>query len=159
VTHPLQRYVATSGGRWVEVGRRQALKLRVWLSRWQLDEELIAGAMPTGRPALALRSEQLLDPEHRSSLATRIGCMIDEFDASQRRLSAAVPFDCDQVATARGELLALADALLTAETPDPGAVAMAVRLLRDTESALYGSSIDGALQRQAHTIRQLLVGE
>jgi len=85
--------------------------------------------------------------------------IVDDFDADRGWwLTAAVPFVRDQVAEARDTLLWLAEALLTAEEIHPRGVALATRLLTDPDSPLYVRSARGALQRQAQTALDQLVG-
>jgi hypothetical protein len=139
--------------------RRPALGVRVWISRRQLDEELIAGADPNSRPALALRTTQLLDPRLRRRLAATLERLIDEFDAHSPQLSAAVPFQRDQVAQARAVLPWLAYELRTAESIQPRGVAMVDRLLRDVTGPLYVRNPPAALQRRAQEIYDCLVGD
>ncbi len=139
--------------------RRQALRPRVLVSRWRLDQDLAAGVDSGSRPSLGLRADQLLRPRSRRRLANSLKRIVDDFDADRGWwLTAAVPFVRDQVAEARDTLLWLAEALLTAEEIHPRGVALATRLLTDPDSPLYVRSARGALQRQAQTALDQLVG-
>jgi hypothetical protein len=126
-------------------------------SRVQLDEELIAGAEPISRPELALRATQLLAPKVRRRLATRLERLIDEFDANRPQISAAVPFQRDQVREARAILPRLAYELRYADRAQPRCVAMVDRLVRDVTGPLYVRSPPGALHQRAQEIYECLV--
>lgn len=142
-----------------DLARRQALKLRVLVRRTQLDQEIAAGVDPGSRPALALRAAQLLRPRNRRRLAASLERLIEELDADRDWFSAAIPFLRDQVAEARGTLLSLARALRVAERIQPRGLAMVDRLLRDPDSPLYVRSARGALQLQARTALDCLLGQ
>ena len=102
--------VSAPGGL-VDLARRPALSLRVFVWRSRLDYELAAGADPGARPALALRAAQLVHPRHRRKAAACVERLVEEFDADRGWwFSAAIPFLRDQVAEARGTLLWLAEA-------------------------------------------------
>jgi hypothetical protein len=147
------------GRQLADLGRRSALELRVWVSRLQLDEELIAGAPSTSRPALALRATQLLDLKNRRRLAASLERLIDDFDSHSPQLSAAVPFQRDQVAEARAVLPWLAYELRTAENIQPRGVAMVDKLMRDTTGPLYVRGPRGALRCRAQEAYDCLVGD
>jgi hypothetical protein len=144
-----------------DLARRPALKLRVFIRRTRLDEELAEGIDPGSRPALALRAIQLVRPRYRRRLAGSVERIVADFDADRGFwLSAAVPFLRDQVAEARGTLLALANALRTAERVHPRGVALVSRLLLDPASSpLYVRSARGALQLKAQAALDCLLSE
>lgn len=149
------------GLRLTDLARRQVLRLQVLVSRTRLAWELADGADPASRPVLALRAEQVVRRRYRRRLATSLERLVDELDADRRPgLSAAIPFMRDQAAEARGTLLLIAGALRTAEHVYPRGVGMVDKLLCDPASSpLYVKSVRGALQLQAQTALDYMVGE
>jgi hypothetical protein len=137
--------------------RRALLAMRVRLSRWRLDEELIAGADPTSGADLARRAEQLVGRSTRLRAALTVERVIDEFDAPRGQLSAAVPFQRDQVAEARRVLPWLAYELRNAERLDPRGVAMVDHLMRDVEGPLFSPAPPGTLRDRAQEAYDCLV--
>jgi hypothetical protein len=152
--------VSAPGGL-VDLARRPALSLRVFVWRSRLDDELAAGADPGARPALALRAAQLVHPRHRRKTAACVERLVEDFDADRGWwFSAAIPFLRDQVADARGTLLSLAEAVRAAERVEPRGMALLSRLLRDPASSpLYVRTARGALELKAQTALAYLVGE
>lgn len=146
------------GRRLADLARRQALKLRVFAWRTQLDEELARGVDPGSRPALALRAAQLLRPRYRRLMAASLERLIEELDADRDwRFSPAIPFVRDRVGEARGTLLSLAEALRAAEHVQPRGVATVSNLLNDPASPLYVGTARGALQLQAQAALDYLL--
>lgn len=152
--------VSAPGGL-VDLARRPALSLRVFVWRSRLDYELAAGADPGARPALALRAAQLVHPRHRRKAAACVERLVEEFDADRGWwFSAAIPFLRDQVAEARGTLLWLAEALRAAERVEPRGMALLSQLLCDPASSpLYVRTARGALRLKAQTALAYMVGE
>jgi hypothetical protein len=102
----------------------------------------------------------LLRPRYRRRLAGSVERLVDELDADRRwRLSPAVPFLHDQVAEARPSLLSLAHALRAAERVRPRGAAMVLMLLEDPASPLYTGTARGALQLEAQTALDCLLGQ
>jgi hypothetical protein len=148
------------GHRFANLGRRQVLRLRVWLSRPRLDAELAAGADPHGTAMLERRATQLLRPRYRRSLAAALEQVIKMIDAPRHPgVSSAVPVLRGQVAQARATVLSLAQVLRASESVHPRGVAMVWRLLSDPASPLYFSTESGALERQAQVALDCLVGQ
>jgi hypothetical protein len=148
------------GHRFADLGRRQALRLRVMLSRPRLDAELAAGVDPHSTAKLELRAAQLLRPRYRRGLAAALEQVIKMVDAPRRPgLSSAVPVLRGQVAQARTTVLSLAQVLRASESVHPRGVAMVWRLLSDPASPLYFSTESGALERQAQVALDCLVGQ
>ena len=148
------------GHGFAELGRRQALRLRVLLSRTRLDAELAAGVDPHSTAMLELRAAQLLRPRYRRSLAAALEQVINVVDAPRHPgLSSAVPVQRGQVAQARTTVLSLAQVLRASENVHPRGVAMVWRLLSDPASPLYFSKESGALERQAQVALDCLVGQ
>jgi hypothetical protein len=85
--------------------------------------------------------------------------LVHEVDARPSVASAAVPIQRGELALARGSLLALAHEIHTAEAVQPRGVAMAWKLITDSErSPLYGRTERGALLLQAESARVCLLG-
>jgi hypothetical protein len=145
----------------IDLARRPALSLHVFVWRSRLDAELAAGADPGARPALALRAAQLVHPRHRVKAAACVERLVEEFDADRGWwFSAAIPFLRDQIAEARVTLLSLAEALRAPEQVEPRGMALLSQLLRDPASSpLYVRTARGALQLQARTVLAYLVSE
>ena len=79
------------GRRFVEFGRRQALRWQVLVTRWELDRELAEGIDSDSTPALALRSTQLLRPRRRRALARAVERVVIDADRDPHR-APAVPW-------------------------------------------------------------------
>jgi hypothetical protein len=146
--------------RFADFGRLQALRLTVFVRRVELDEELASGLDPASHPAHTLRAAQLLRPRSRRRLASTLERLVDESDAQRvTRLSPAVPFLPHQVGEARATLLSLVQALRGDVRIRPRGAAMVLGLLEDPTSALYSGVARGALQLQAQTALECLLGE
>jgi hypothetical protein len=144
--------------RLVDGARRQALRPEVFLLRARLDRAIAAGIDPRSESLLAIRAAQLVRPGYRRRLAASVQHLVTDLDADRGYwLSAAVPFLRDQVAEARGTLVAIAGALRDAEPARPRGVAMVSRLLTDPDSPLYARTARGALQLKALAALQCLL--
>ncbi len=140
--------------------RRGALRLRVWWSRWSLDNELAAGVDPASNPALCLRAAQLGSPGHRRRLAGCLERLVGESEVDRLGgLSAAVPVVRAQVAEARQSLLLMADLLRSADRIRPRGIAAIERMLTNGGSILYVDSARGAVELQVRIVLDWLVVE
>jgi hypothetical protein len=146
------------GRRLVDFGRRQALKLRVLMTRRDLSKELAAGVDPSSGPALALRATQLLRPRYRRALARAVERLVKNADRDPR-LSSAAPLARDQVAEARDTLLSIAQVLRESPSVQPRGVAMLWILLSDGNSPVYLPTARGVLELQAQLALACLVGQ
>jgi hypothetical protein len=144
------------GRRFVEFAQRQALRLQVLVTRWELDQELAEGIDSDSTPALALRSTQLLRPRHRRLLARGIDRRVKDADRGPRPLDA-VPLARDQIAEARETLLCIAQVLSASASVHPRGVAKVRRLLCDGTSPVYLRTVRGALELQAQVALECLV--
>jgi hypothetical protein len=150
-----------SSERFASLAKRQALRPAAFVRRFRLDSELAAGADPRSRPTLALRADQLVHRHYRRRLAASVERLVREADADRGYwFSAAIPFLHDQVAEARGTLLAIVEALRAPESIQPRGVAMVAQLLMDpATSPLYVASVRGALQLKAHAALECMLGD
>lgn len=149
----------STGDRLVARLRHSVIGISVRLRAWRLDEQLIAAADPTSRIELAQRAEQLVKRGKRERVALSVDRLISEFDRQRPQLSAAVPFQRDQVAEARAVLAWLVYELRDAEQVDPRGVAMIDHLIRDVEGPLFSPSPPGELRRRAQEAYECLVGD
>ncbi len=138
--------------------RREAVRLRVMAVAAELDEELAEGIDPRRELALTLRAAQICSPRYRRGLAAGIERLVREADAGEIILSAALPFQHEQVKVAKATLVSLAQALRSAEPVSPRGVALADRLIRDPDSPLYARTARGGLQLQAQAALEQLQG-
>jgi hypothetical protein len=128
--------------------------------RAHLDAELAAGLNPSSRPALDLRAAQLVRPGYCGRLAASVEHLIDEVDAGWRpRMSSAIPFRHDQVASARATLLSIVQVLRSSEAVHPRGVAMVWRLFSEPASPLYLATAGCTCERQAQVALDCLVGQ
>jgi hypothetical protein len=144
------------GRRFVEFAQRQALRLQVLVTRWELDQELAEGIDSDSTPALALRSTQLLRSRHRRLLARGIDRRIKDADRGHRPWEA-VPLARDQIAEARETLLCIAQVLSASASVHPRGVAKVRRLLFDGTSPVYLRTVRGVLELQARVALECLV--
>ena len=122
------------------------LRLRVLISRDDLDHQLARGADPLGSGALSLRAEQL--SRGRTRLADRIERVLEDARTPAPPFTAVVPVRRAQVLVCADDLLALARRLSDDQPVDVQGVAQAAILLSDGASPLYGG--DRSL---AHAVR------
>jgi hypothetical protein len=110
--------------------------------RWnapQLDAALADGADPDASKALALRAQQLAEPEHRAGMAKSIRDLLNlaERGAAAHLWLTHAPFRLDRVQNSRAQFLELADRLEARDPPPIKGLAMANLLLEDGTGALY----------------------
>jgi hypothetical protein len=123
-----------------------------WTALWRrasLDRELADGADLGARPELAFRAEQLRSPRVRAGYAAVLRSVLDAAAEPAVPLSAAAPLNRREIRAARPTLLALTTALGRPEPVRPRGVAMAVTLLRETDSPLFAPCEPGALLEAA----------
>jgi hypothetical protein len=149
----------SAGSRVVAPVRHWVVGIGVRLRAWRLDKQLIAGADPTSRIELAQRAEQLVKLAKRERVALSVDRLVSEFDTRRAQLSAAVPFQRDQIAEARAVLVWLVYELRDAEQVDPRGVAMVDHLIRDVEGPVFAPSPPGELRRRAQEAYECLVGD
>jgi hypothetical protein len=112
-----------------------ALRLRVRLSRLELDDRLAHGADPTSTPELRLRAAQLL--EQRAEVASAVERSIGDARRPTPVFSARVPLRRAELLECAGDLAALAQRLRQGGPADVRGVAMARVLMTDGASPLY----------------------
>jgi hypothetical protein len=112
-----------------------ALRLRVRLSRLELDDRLAQGADPSSSLELRLRAAQLLD--QRAELASAVERSIGDARRATPVFSARVPLRRAEMLECAGDLAALAERLRHGGPADVRGVAMARVLLTDGTSPLY----------------------
>jgi hypothetical protein len=145
--------------RLADLVRLQALRLKVFFRRAQLDEELASGLDHESEPALALPASQPVRIRYRKRLARIIERLIYQVDRDRYGFSPAVRFRHVRVKEARAVLPELAIALRTAAHLRPRCAAMFLMLLEDPASSHYAGSPRGTLQLQALAILECLLGE
>lgn len=64
----------------IQPDARRTLRVRVWLTRWQLDSDIAAGCPPQWSTAHALRVRQLTDRRTRASVARSLRGIVDYVD-------------------------------------------------------------------------------
>ena len=114
---------------------RERLATRVRPRR--LDRALASGTPPEASAALALRAQQLTEPESRGSIARALRRVLREAQQGSRPALGRIMPSRTRVRAAREELSRLADAL---DDPGPvaaGGVAQALLLLTDGTGPLY----------------------
>jgi hypothetical protein len=114
-----------------------ALRLRVRIHRFGLDDQLAHGANPRSSRELSLRAQQLLS--ERGSLADGLERALESARRPSPVFSARVPVRREQALGAADEIHWLADGLRQ-DRVDVHGVAMASHLLHDGASPLYHDS-------------------
>jgi hypothetical protein len=138
---------------------RALSRAKAALFRGRIDAELARGADPEGDPALARRARQLTRARYRRRLAASVDRLVAEIDSDPSGYrSSAVPVRRDQVAEARGTLVAIAGALRDLDSVNPQGVALTLRLITDPASPLYSGSAH-ALRREAGEALERLLAE
>ena len=139
--------------------RDLALRLRVRLFHWELDERLARGVDPGISPELTARGAQLVSLRHRRRLAAAVERIVREADASPHpSFSLILGTARDHVTEARTSLLFLAHLLRHAQPIGPRGVAIIDRLLTDGGSPLYVAGVRGAVALRVQTALDCLVG-
>jgi hypothetical protein len=114
-------------------------RLVVRLRPRRLDRALARGTSPEASAPLALRAQQLTEPEQRGSIARELRRIAAEAHEARRPALRRIMPSRARVRAAREELIRLAETL---EEPGPvaaGGVAQAVMLLTDGTGPLYNS--------------------
>lgn len=113
------------------------LRLRVWVRRRRLNNELAAGFEPHASDELALRARQLTDTSTRRRLARSLrGVASDVEDRRAAVLGPGVPV-CRKVLPWREGLLGLAERLDGREPVNARGVARTLLLLTDGSGPIY----------------------
>ena len=141
------------------IAKRPRLRDRL-SARWRhrhLDRALAAGTPPEASAALALRAQQLTEPEHRRTVAGALRRILRDAREGRRPTPGRVAPSRRRVTAAREELTRLADLL---DEPGPvtaGGVAQAWMLLTDGTGPLYnpcfGINLRADAARAARTLR------
>src|SRR5438552_4482543 len=126
------------------------LRLRVLLTRSQLDALLAAGADPASDLALRLRAAQLVSTRTRAEVARDLERALHGASRGQS-LSAAIPLNEHALAAARPAIEHLVTALRSSAAARPAGVARAAQLLTESASPLYAPSELDALHRAARS--------
>jgi hypothetical protein len=136
-----------------------ALRLRVRLFHWELDQRLAAGADASASPELAARAAQLVSLRHRQRLADGLERIVRTADAAPHpTFSVVLGTARDQVVEARGSLLFLTHVLRNADRVAPRGAAIVDRLLTDGGSVLYVGGVRGAVALRVQSALDSLVG-
>jgi hypothetical protein len=136
-----------------------ALRFRVRLFHWGLDERLADGVDAAIAPELTARAAQLVSMRHRRRLAAAVERIVREAEATPHPTSSVILRTArDQVTEARTSLLFLAYVLRHAEPVGARGVAIVDRLLTDGGSVLYVGGVRGAVALRVQTALDCLVG-
>lgn len=116
-----------------------ALRLRLWLTRARLDQQIVTGHAWHSGAATALRARQLSDPRSRQRLARSLRGIVAYADRVEGRpLFSAVVVDRAAVRADREAILGLAERLEAEDPVNPRGIVLARRLLTDgIDSPLY----------------------
>ncbi len=114
------------------------LRLRVRLTRSQLDRQIATGEPRVTNAALALRAQQLVSARTRLALARDLRRVVDHVERPRSpSLLSAVVIEPRTVSRGRHALLGLAERLEAAGPVDPAGVVLVRRLLTDGCSPLF----------------------
>jgi hypothetical protein len=127
-----------SEGSSAEQPTARKLRARAWLHQCELDHELACGADLHQSPEIEVRSQQLLSGQFRRHLVAEIDCVLAKAERAPHWRSASLPVQTAAVSRARGDFVALRQALL-ASSPAPSVrgVAQATCLLNDPEGPVF----------------------
>lgn len=137
--------------------RQWALRIRVRISRRQLERRLAKGEEAASHPALALRATQLVEPRSRECLAAHLERLVVESRTRGRELSAAAPIAYGRVVASRDELRAIADSLRAPKPVQARGVAMLATLLTDAASPLFAPSDGDLFELYLESVKRHLV--
>jgi hypothetical protein len=123
----------------------------------RLDRALAGGTPPEASAALALRAQQLTEPESRGSIAQALRRILREAQQGPRPALGRVIPSRARVRAAREELSRLADTLEDPGPVDAVGVAQALLLLTDGTGPLYNpdsrASLCAGAERAAQELR------
>jgi hypothetical protein len=131
------------------------LRLRVRWNALDLDAALAQGKDPESSKALALRAQQLADPERRAKIARSIDYVLDvaERSAAAQLYLTDVPTWTQGVEDHRALLVEVADRLEAEDSPPVKGLAMADLLVEDAGSPLY---VHQPADRLRHAVEAIL---
>jgi hypothetical protein len=134
-----------------------AVRARVWLRRFSLDQRLASGADPRSSPELARRAQELCQLRLRRQLSADIERTIEAASIPDRWLTAAIPISRRSITECRPLLLGLAQDLRCAGPLYARGIALVRLLLMDGGSPLYAPSEPCQLEEEIHRARSALL--
>jgi hypothetical protein len=155
--YPLPKFRPQSDGRPSRSPRPSLpLRLRVWLRRDRLDEQLARGADPLADTALHRRAEQLGSRAGRARLAEGFESVLSEARSPRAPFTTRVTPRRAEVRACAEDLLALARRLRDERPIEVEGAAMASRLLYDGASPLYYEAASVSLRYAVRSARLAL---
>jgi hypothetical protein len=132
-------FPSSRGRRAVSLRAGFAPRVRLWLTRGRLDQEIVTGHPWNSGAATALRAHQLSDLRTRRRLARNFRGIVAYADRVEGRpLFSAVVIDRAAVRADREAILGLAERLEAEDPVNPRGIVLARRLLTDgIDSPLY----------------------
>jgi hypothetical protein len=111
--------------------------VRAWFTEVELDKKLASGADPAGSEPLAVRAEQLVDPERRAQMAETIERLLDDVERHPHGhpTTAHAPLRPESILVNRQLLTEVAANLQNGASLR--GLAMAAQLVDDGSSSLY----------------------
>lgn len=114
--------------------------IRARLFARSIDEKLLNGDAPNGSPVILVRRARLIDPRHRSKVATALRNLIEAARRRERNsFVARIPLLEREVLRSEALILTLADELEQEKRVSPRGVILAERLITDGGSPVYWS--------------------
>ena len=144
------RFRALAATRVVAAYRSVRLRVRVAVSRDQLDRALASGIHPDRSPELAFRAARLVQDRYRRSLARCLRLVVEQVDGAFW-VARVNPRQIQQPAI-RADRQALVSLIDRLENPRPvlaEGVAIAERLMTDLHSPLFAPAEPGTIRRLA----------
>jgi hypothetical protein len=119
----------------------RALRIRLWLNRGRLDQQIVSGCPCWASAALAWRARQLSDPRARRGHARNLREIVAYADRAGRRPPfSAVVTVCAAVRADREAILGLAERLEASAPVNPRGIVLVARLLTDgIDSPLFNA--------------------
>jgi hypothetical protein len=132
-------FPSSRGRRAVSLRAGYALRVRLWLTRGRLDQQIVTGHPWDSGATTALRAHQLSDPRTRRRLARNLRRLVAYADRCDGRPPfSAVVVDRAAVRADREAILGLAERLEAEDPVNPRGIVLAQRLLTDgIDSPLY----------------------
>jgi hypothetical protein len=136
--------------------RSLRLRLRVWLRREALTEQLAEGRDPDSTAELRLVAGELISTRTQKRIAEALESFLRTAAAPPRPRLSGLPLNRREIWVARDELRALADRLRAGRPVPVHAVALAATLALDGSSPMFGPSSKGSVRLLARKARERL---
>ena len=131
-------------------------RLKSWVRRDRLDDELARGVEPTRSPELELRADRLTSVAERAGLAEGLEHAVHQARGKPAPFTVALPLRRAEVRRIADDLLVLAGRLRADEPIDVRGAAMVSRLLHDGASPLYDPAAGISLEHAVRSARLAL---